>query len=102
MHVLSHDRCIALVLHLTLFLSAVVYAAVTYCNVDDEALLGNDTVKQYKKGSDHCYAMARYTGVNNGVKDVFFVVGAAVIQQSDNSSEISAVQNSSECSSSLV
>jgi hypothetical protein len=39
--------------------------------VDDEALLGNDSVKQQWKGSDRCYAMAQYTGVNNGVENVF-------------------------------
>jgi hypothetical protein len=52
-----------------------------YCNVDDEALLGNDPVKQQWKGSDRCYAMAmvQYTGVDNGVEDVFCVVGAAII-----------------------
>jgi hypothetical protein len=49
-----------------------------YRNLDDETLLGNDTVKQQWKGSDRCYAMAQYTGVNNGA-DVFCVVGAAVI-----------------------
>jgi hypothetical protein len=65
--------------------------------VDDEVLLGNDSVKQHWKGSDRCYAMAQYTALNNGVKDVFCVAGAAVIQQSDNSSENSAVQKSSEC-----
>jgi hypothetical protein len=42
-----------------------------YCNVNDEALLGNDPVTQQWKGSDRCYAMAQYTGVNNGVEDVF-------------------------------
>jgi hypothetical protein len=47
--------------------------------VDDEALIGNDPVKQQWKGSYRCYAMAQYTGVNNGVEDVFYVVGAAVI-----------------------
>jgi hypothetical protein len=40
--------------------------------------------------------MVQYTGVNNGIEDVFYVVGAAVIWQSDNSSENSTVQNSSE------
>jgi hypothetical protein len=50
-----------------------------YCNVDDEAFLGNDPVKQQWKGSDCCYAMAQYTGVNNGVEDVFWMVSAAVI-----------------------
>jgi hypothetical protein len=47
--------------------------------MDDEALLGNDPVKQQWNGSDHCYAMAHYTGVNNGVEDVFCVVGVAVV-----------------------
>jgi hypothetical protein len=42
-----------------------------YCNVDDKALLSNDPVKQQWKGSDHCYAMAQFTGVNNGVEDGF-------------------------------
>jgi hypothetical protein len=42
-----------------------------YCNVDDEAFLGNDPVTQQWKGSDHCYTMAQYTGANNGVEDVF-------------------------------
>jgi hypothetical protein len=49
------------------------------CNVDDKALLGNDPVKQQWKGSNRCYAMAQHTGVNNGVKDVFCVVGVAII-----------------------
>jgi hypothetical protein len=39
--------------------------------MDDKALLGNDSVKQEWKGSDRCYAIAQYTGVNNGVEDVF-------------------------------
>jgi hypothetical protein len=39
--------------------------------VDDEVLLGNDPVKQHWKRRDRCYAMAQYTGVNNGVEDVF-------------------------------
>jgi hypothetical protein len=43
----------------------------TYYNVDDKALLGNDPVKQQWNRSDRCYAMAQYTGVNNGVEDVF-------------------------------
>jgi hypothetical protein len=47
--------------------------------VDDEALLGNDSVKQQWKGSDCCYAMAQYTGVNNGVETS--VVGVVVISQ---------------------
>jgi hypothetical protein len=51
----------------------------SYCNVDDKAMLSNDPVKQQWKGSDRCYAMAQYTGVNNGVEDVFCVVGVAVI-----------------------
>jgi hypothetical protein len=70
-----------------------------YCNVDDRALLGNDSVKQQwkcllvvaeqqtayqwirrlAKRSDRCYAMAQYTRVNNGGGDVFCVVGAVVI-----------------------
>jgi hypothetical protein len=57
--------------------------------VDDEA--DNDPVKQQWKGSDRCYAMAQYTDVNNGVEGDFCVVGAAVIEQSNNSSENSAV-----------
>jgi hypothetical protein len=40
--------------------------------MDDKALLGNDPVKQQWKGSDHCYVMAQYAGVNNGVQDVFY------------------------------
>jgi hypothetical protein len=36
------------------------------CNVDDKALLGNDSVKQQWKRSDCCYAMTQYTHVNNG------------------------------------
>jgi hypothetical protein len=47
------------------------FQEVIYCNVDDEALLGNDPVTQQWKGSDRCYATAQYTGVNNGVEDVF-------------------------------
>jgi hypothetical protein len=47
--------------------------------VDDKALLGNDSVKQQWKQSDHCYAMTQYTRVNNGGEDVFCVVGAVVI-----------------------
>jgi hypothetical protein len=50
-----------------------------YCNVDDKALLGNDSVKQQWKRSDRCYAMTQYTGVNSGGEDVFCVVGAVVI-----------------------
>jgi hypothetical protein len=50
-----------------------------YCNMDDETLLGNGPVNQQWKGSGCCYAMAQYTGVNNGVEDVYCVVGAAVI-----------------------
>jgi hypothetical protein len=42
-----------------------------YSNVDDKALLGNDAVKQQWKGSDCFYAIAQYTGVNNGVEDGF-------------------------------
>jgi hypothetical protein len=42
-------------------------------------LLGNHSVKQQWKGSDRCYAMAQYIGVNNGGEDVFCVVGAVVI-----------------------
>jgi hypothetical protein len=49
-----------------------------HCNADDEALLDNDPVKQQWMGSDRCYAMAQYTRVNNGVEDIFCVVGAAV------------------------
>jgi hypothetical protein len=40
------------------------------CNVDDEELLGNDSVKQQWKGSDRCYGMDQYAGVNIGVEDV--------------------------------
>jgi hypothetical protein len=46
--------------------------------VDDRALLGNDSVKQWKR-SDHCYAVAQYTRVNNGGEDGFCVVSAVVI-----------------------
>jgi hypothetical protein len=49
--------------------------------VDDKTLLGNDPVKQQWKGGNRCQAMAQYTGVNNGVKDVFCVVGAVVISR---------------------
>jgi hypothetical protein len=42
-----------------------------YCNVDDKAMLGNDSVKKQRKRSDRCYAMVQYTGVNNGGEDVF-------------------------------
>jgi hypothetical protein len=52
-----------------------------YCNVDDKAVLGNDSVKQQWKRSDRCYAMAQYTRVNNGSEDVFCVVGAVVISR---------------------
>jgi hypothetical protein len=38
--------------------------------VDDETLLGNEPVTQQWKGIDRCYAIAQYTGVNNGVEDV--------------------------------
>jgi predicted nucleotide-binding protein (sugar kinase/HSP70/actin superfamily) len=57
--------------------------------VDDEALLGNDPVTNQWKGSDRCYAMAQYTGLNNGVEGVF--CGRC---GGDNSIESSAVQNS--------
>jgi hypothetical protein len=49
--------------------------------MDDEALLGNDPVKQQWMGSDRHYAMAQYTGVDNGVEDVFCVVSAVVISR---------------------
>jgi hypothetical protein len=52
-----------------------------YCNVDDKALLGNDSVKQQLNRSDRCYAMAQYTHVNNGGEHVFYVVGAVVISR---------------------
>jgi hypothetical protein len=42
-----------------------------YCNVDDEALIGNDSVTQQWKSSDRCNEMAQYTDVNNEVEDVF-------------------------------
>jgi hypothetical protein len=51
----------------------------TYCNVDDKALLGNDSVKQQWKRSDSCYAKTQYKRVNNGGEDVFCMVGAVVI-----------------------
>jgi hypothetical protein len=50
-----------------------------YFNVGDEALLGSHPIKQQWKGRDRCYAMAQYTGVNNGVEGDFCVVDAAVI-----------------------
>jgi hypothetical protein len=52
-----------------------------YCNVNDKALLGNDSVKQQWKRSDRCYAMTQCTHINNGGEDVFYVVGAVVISQ---------------------
>jgi hypothetical protein len=56
--------------------------SITYCNVDDKALLGNDSVKQKQWNcSDRCYAMTQYTHVNNGDEDVFCVVGAVVISR---------------------
>jgi uncharacterized protein with von Willebrand factor type A (vWA) domain len=51
------------------------------CNVDDKALLGNDSVKKQWKRSDRCYAMTQDTHVNNGGEDVFSVVGAVVISR---------------------
>jgi hypothetical protein len=48
------------------------------CNVDDKALLANDSVKQRWKRSDRCYAMTKFTGVNNEGEDVFCVVGAVI------------------------
>jgi hypothetical protein len=64
-----------------------------YCNVNDKALLGNDSVKQQwkyqfllvvaeqqaahqiirrlAKRSGRCYAMTQYTRVNNGGGDIF-------------------------------
>jgi hypothetical protein len=58
-----------------------------YCNMDDEALLGNDPVRQQWKGSDRCYAMAQYTSANNGVEDVFFGGRCRGYITSDNSTE---------------
>jgi hypothetical protein len=52
-----------------------------YCNVDDKALLGNDSVKQQWKLSNRCHSMTQYTHVNNGDEDVFCVVGAVVISR---------------------
>jgi hypothetical protein len=52
-----------------------------YCNVDDKALLGNDSVRQQRKRSDRRYAMTQYTRVNNGGEDVFCVVVAVVISR---------------------
>jgi hypothetical protein len=54
--------------------------------VDDEALLGDDPVMQQWKGSDHCYAVAQYTGANNGIEDVFCGWCGGYIT-SDNSTE---------------
>jgi hypothetical protein len=55
--------------------------------VDDEALLGKDPVTQQWKGSDRCYAMAQYTGVNNGAEYVFCGRCGGYIT-SDNSTEV--------------
>jgi hypothetical protein len=55
--------------------------------VYDEALLGNDPVTQQWKGSYRCYAMAQYTGVNNGVEDVFCGRCGGYVT-SDNSTEV--------------
>jgi hypothetical protein len=52
----------------------------SYCNVDDKALLGNDSVKQQWKRSDRCYAMARYTDVNNGGEDVTAEKSASLVR----------------------
>jgi hypothetical protein len=52
-----------------------------YYNVDDKALLGNDSVEQKWKRSDRCYAMTQYAHVNNGGESVFCVVGAVVISR---------------------
>jgi hypothetical protein len=51
------------------------------CNVDNKALLGNDSVKQQWKRIDRCHATTEYTGVNNGGEDVFPVVDAVVISR---------------------
>jgi hypothetical protein len=47
--------------------------------MDDKALLGNDPVKQQWKDSDHCYAVAQYTGVNKGVEDVGYIMSSKSI-----------------------
>jgi hypothetical protein len=52
-----------------------------YCNVDDNAFLGNDSVKQQWKRSDSCYAMIQHTCVKNWGEDVFCAVGAVVISR---------------------
>jgi hypothetical protein len=54
------------------------YGVYIYCNVDDKALLGNDSEIQWKR-SDRYYAMTQYTHVNNGGEYVSCVVGAVVI-----------------------
>jgi hypothetical protein len=51
------------------------------CNVDDKALLGNDSVEQQWNHSDRCYAITQYICVNNGGEYVFCVVGAVVISR---------------------
>jgi hypothetical protein len=55
--------------------------------VYDEALLGDDPATQQWKGSDCCYAMVQYTGVNNGVENVFCGRCGGYIT-SDNSTEV--------------
>jgi hypothetical protein len=55
--------------------------------VYDKALLGYGPVLQQWKGSDHCYAMAQYTGFNNGAEDVFCGRCGGYIT-SDNSTEV--------------
>jgi hypothetical protein len=55
--------------------------------VYDKALLGNGSVTQQWKGSDPRYAMAQYTGDNNGVEDVFCGRCGGYIT-SDNSTEV--------------
>jgi hypothetical protein len=61
--------------------NAVKLSRTLYCNVDDKALLGNDSIKQQWKSSNRCYAMTQYTHVNNGDEDVFCVVGAVLISR---------------------
>jgi hypothetical protein len=39
--------------------------------VYDKALVGNGPVKKQWKVSNRCYAMAQYTGFDNGAEDVF-------------------------------
>jgi hypothetical protein len=73
--------------------SETVYAHSTweYCNVDDKALLGNDSVKQQWKRSDRCYAMIQHTTTMEAkmfsvwsVRWLYHEYEASSKQQSDN------------------